>query len=857
MFYGILQYNMDGFLLNSKKGIISNSSDENPERAYINTSKSIHVDLETEQSMLPATSVSNKIDFYNVYITERNNTKKYRLIFNLYPYMTNVLFNMCTEIVGNEGGVDCFMLRDDKELTKNGPWFTNAGREANKKLTRFDAIRDSEYSHPDIGNFTYHCGVDIFNNHFLRSNGYFSIKTDSANKENKEHFNTINNFLVYNDGKIGTYKKANPNSGAVTNTEEIKLHLFNHGNLSSFKDAFVEGLKEQNGWFGFSNRGYANVNNHEIIKNGESVPISINKCINNKNTCDFIDLYPDRTLFSFLPKVNERYNNRLEYNWDWCITYPFKKEFDGFDFFEKDKGLKAFFINETMSDENPYYYVRTICKHGLKIGDNIKISYEDDGKWFDFSAKVYGVRHNGLMGYHILLSYDELSDYIGEFYENDIAYLNNIGHMYITKVEKGIPCEYYVRKFKKIKDLKSSLNKAGFAKTIYNDPVSQLIFTDDLNIKGFKNHMGMELDEVFLTIIKRNKGWKEWYLNGETHPYYIEASHCFGDVTCGFSFEKDKGEIPPSGCNSNCNIRENKFLEEEISINDDEFYGDFVEFSPLSFNERVLENIHFRFNTAQRENGERFFSKLFSDDLINDDYDFGEGNNVDTFRSEKNTLSEIAYKMDEGYLYQPHYRVKLKEYSDKTYELYDTNLKALELEEGVKIKKGNVIGEYYFKSNIPYNLVINDVIILYYGDHYKEAYVSPKTDGDLVYFTISLSKLLKDDELNPVSIFRRNISAPDYSCYIDDGKGKRIWKEIIPEAELSTDSDIYNRPFANGAIYVNTQINFFLKRQDPDGVYLTEGVEEVKKIFNITPSQLSYTEVENNEEEIGTICGIM
>ena len=68
-------------------------------------------------------------------------------------------------------------------------------------------------------------------------------------------------------------------------------------------------------------------------------------------------------------------------------------------------------------------------------------------------------------------------------------------------------------------------------------------------------------------------------------------------------------------------------------------------------------------------------------------------------------------------------------------------------------------------------------------------------------------------------VFLRNLEAPSNSYYVANGSGKRIWKKVIPETELLQTSDIYNRTFANGSIYVNTDINFFLRRQDPHGEY--------------------------------------
>ena len=77
----------------------------------------------------------------------------------------------------------------------------------------------------------------------------------------------------------------------------------------------------------------------------------------------------------------------------------------------------------------------------------------------------------------------------------------------------------------------------GFAKTIYGDDVTQVTFTDSLNIENLTDNLGRPLTELFVTIIKRNKGHEKWYIKDKNEKKIdlkeIEYSHCFGKVKSG------------------------------------------------------------------------------------------------------------------------------------------------------------------------------------------------------------------------------------------------------------------------------------------------------------------------------------
>ena len=64
--------------------------------------------------------------------------------------------------------------------------------------------------------------------------------------------------------------------------------------------------------------------------------------------------------------------------------------------------------------------------------------------------------------------------------------------------------------------------------TVYGDEVSQIVYTDDIDISEYKDNRGRPLTEMFLTIVKRNKGHEEWYSGGNASSENIEYSHVFG-----------------------------------------------------------------------------------------------------------------------------------------------------------------------------------------------------------------------------------------------------------------------------------------------------------------------------------------
>lgn len=964
----------------------------------VNVESSEYFSLSTKQRVLPSENLQGVINHYELYLKERNECKNFKLIFTLHPYMSNVLFNPFTEIVYNEGGIESGIIGSQATPLYEGhkKYFKNQGGNTRTytALTvgtvqeegsdrRYQLIRDTEFNHPNMGNLIYHCGLDIFNNHYLRSNGLFSIKigtgstTEDSDKNNQHVFNTIEDYMVYSGGKIAIHENVTPgtdntissmidklyekaknmyetavtilknlfkpdgaegtqvkdDSTTITSKVDRLTHLFNNENLRPITTAFSEGIKEDNGWVGFYNRGYLP---EENVKVG-SGHITINKCLNNKGTCDFVDLYPDRTLFSFAPKINYGYSGREEYNWKWCLTYPcenlYQKE-DGepFDFFDKDKGLKIIWNSKTsllnangvengVMRDGRFVYFRTKARHNLESGDIVKLSYDD----MDFSLRILGVGDENMenKNYYFFVSYDDLSNEFGEeileLKDKDVFYVPIPNNIYVAKIKDGYSCKYYIRKFRKIKDISSTLNKVAFSKTIFNDSVIQLIYNENVNIEGLKDNWGREISYLYLTLIKNNKGHEKYYLSGITNPYSVEYSHCFGKVTSGFNFECNDSELSKVNPKLNNDIKRynirtaynlenfemdnaqmNSFLtnmgisyapssvlEDNITDDDDVFYGDFVEFSPMSVTEAVIENVYHRFNTAQREtklDGEGkipYNFKTFKFDEIEfDDFDYKEDDSLSSsfkigvkksdyagfkvvinqngFRGEEGGgKSDDTYDniFPEGYFYQPHYGVKLKEYSNLVSFDFDVPI-VLSAEGSIKSKG---LWLFEFETPIPYALTNTDKIILYYKDGtYTEYYVNEGSRGNKVLF-IDYFKKLEDINRDLSTIFFKNPDIPDYAYYLNDGTGKYVWRELVKDTELGTESDIYNRTYANGAVYINSNINFYLRRQDPYGIYglkYTSNNKKTSKISNFIVGglEIELPDINYKTEENYSIC---
>ena len=450
----------------------------------------------------------------------------------------------------------------------------------------------------------------------------------------------------------------------------------------------------------------------------------------------------------------------------------------------------------------------------------------------------------------------------------------------------------------------------AFSKTIYNDENTQVVFTDSIDIDKLVDNLGRPLTELYITIIKRNKGHDIWYKKQKTANDLknIEFAHCFGKLTCGLEihtewsddeFLKNTRKII-----NDCNLITTKgtYLDDDITIEDDIFYGDVVELDTYNMKETVLSDVHFRFNTEQREHtftdDELNCGVFIYDEIESDDYD------INGFKCSENKVKNAIYR-PEGYHYKAHYPIKVREFGSLRQGSYEdikvsscnpkqANGVFIEVVSSIRsgVSSGDIVYLCDKNENLMIPLFVNSVQsnvrfllnpMTYGSENYKTIFEiiegilhsSEKTitqnDIDNGYMWVDKDGIrnvatgeIKDE--NNVTIYEGDLnrkiydySKPKYTLRIKNkdipsyaykvGVNTYLWRDVLNVGDINT-TELTEYPFANGHFYINKNINFFLKRQDAFGYNeLYDDLQIPNDIFGNTIKQSNY-EYKDEENRI-------
>lgn len=897
----------------------------------VNTSEGLNVKLRGKRRLLPTTDVAAVISQYDVYTDERKNCNKIRLTCQVNPICSNVLFNSITEIVKDEGssGVSYLNYRissgaqmtnvTDGDLyykTKDASSFWCKGTGDTT-----EAIRDTQLTNHG---YIYHCGKDIFNNHLVRSNTFKAVST-SATTDVIPKFNTIEDTLRNAEGTQITDRVYFPiSSGMVNKGQRAKdLRIYKYDDIYTFNNCVKNRLLiDFNGWVGFKNK--AKMKSYKDFWNDEVM--NIERPIMYLNGGDFVDMYPDRSLYSFVPKYNS-YRDRVEKNWNYCITYPSSSTTEGFDEIieTNNDSLKSIYFNEnTISDNGTRQLViYSVSKHGLSEGDfvNIYNTYIDE----ETGEKVtdlllQNVKVETVVNDYIFVVFSDVQisniwvEYDGEsgmtidgveytlptdggnylenggdrFYIVENQYINfdkNAQHVSYKKTVGGIECEYYIRIFSRLPnfkfasadtsneyelyknsgetistyqdskyDFESHASRLAFANNVYSDGIGEIVFTDDIDISNLKDNLGRPLTSLFMTFVKNNKGYKEWYgydingwnknmISGDT----VEFSHCFGKVTCGIETSEEAKYEDLNSINKLKNTSgldvslingDRSYNDGNVTITDNEvwfdmdkhYYGDLCYYDNYNAIERSIQPILHRFNSAQRESivsqSSKYYDKFYRDEIGHDDYDY-EKFKVDTYPV---TGCNFLY---EGYYYQPHYEIRIKTF-DKIRTMMPDFLDIL--------YKENIGDEKLQMTSFQnHYLSIGDMTKVYdRGErkYYDCVAVSGTNDS---YKTYTCKVYDENGNLvkNPFSDFENwktrlrvfkmdNLGCPSYAKVLKDGTCRIIWRNIINNGLNESDKTVEEYPFTNGAFYINKRFDIYVRRQDPYSIWGLYSMDDIE-----------------------------
>ena len=241
-----------------------------------NEEKTIDIDLSSKSRLLPYSSTADMFSLNDLYIKERDECNKYRMIFTVNPICTNVLYNSVTEPVFKEGSVSATSLVQTSVESGDTNYFPEGTINKTSPIDQKQAVKDTEYSHERIGNFEYHCGYDIFNNHLLRTMDFEHV---GKSPDNDKIFNTIEDYVVNYDGKTVLSIEAGKHGEAygpytsttITDSDKEKVRMYQLDNIKTMDVAFYDGLRVVDGWYGFYNSGYINLPNTKLGSNKEDI----------------------------------------------------------------------------------------------------------------------------------------------------------------------------------------------------------------------------------------------------------------------------------------------------------------------------------------------------------------------------------------------------------------------------------------------------------------------------------------------------------------------------------------------------------------------------------------------------------
>lgn len=822
----------------------------------------IHLSLKRNEEPLSEMEQNILINGSELYTSERTDSNLYRFNFSVNVIASNVMHAMNTEIVFKEGSEDCQCLNfwdesNNSSIMGKLQYLEVQGKELKDLMSvtsqhTQQLLRDTQLSYSD--DVTYHCGKDIFNNHILRAVSRKGLNSNVDEKSgayttSEALYNTLDDFLRNPDGTVVKGYSMSIKSGQQPN---IRLHMYKKDDVLTFEKCVEKKTREKDGWYGFINQSSFPVPYRDYGSVHES---HCDKVINNKKASCWVDMYPERDLWSFVPKFN-KYRKRAEKNWDYYLTYPFSSTTEGIPFIDQPTNsikISNYAVGDAFSlNGSPTIRMTSMCKHGLSKGDTVNI-YMDNGSnaysQFATSCKVTRVfdaytfeiddQGKSMSLKDVNLSFKQVSEnYELAYYVRIFAKVPNWKYSDFFPTEEAI----YKNDMENLKkamsiehDFESHVGQAGFSKSSYGDDIGELTFSENIDISSLRDNLGRPLHEVFLTILKRNKGYKEWYLKpnmcGDEN---VEFSHAFGPLTCGFELS----EIGSENCNSITLCRENGYSglsmdtirsiwgdnTSHTDISSDEiigypyndfsgdimFYGDLCKYDKYQMKESVVQNIDYRFNLMQREllNSDEAYSSfrdVYYDEIEDDD-------NGAFFKTSQKLLQGKNYRK-EGFTYNPHFPVQLCSFDDVIYTYIPIQHSVASIEgsepesydiffDGEReIYGGDAVKVYNKSRNVLYHTTVTKVLsnskirckIDNIDDDFK-ADVIGNNFSDYVLFVINDSLVANYAE------FSLNKDCA-YS-----------WRQLVPNGQ---DGTVENYPFSNGMLYVDKRINLFVRRQDP------------------------------------------
>ena len=417
------------------------------------------------------------------------------------------------------------------------------------------------------------------------------------------------------------------------------LKIYQRNGVTQSEKTDANQVIEVDGWFGYFD---------DDAETAQEYVRDANNYNDNKSSlCELIHFSPGPNRLKF-------YDSDGQQNYMLKITYPYETQdivlVNNTSNVSLKDGINIIGVEERVMNERSYSSFRCVINHGLKKGDIVTLY-----KSGNLSGEEYLVVELG----------DQTNNQRDRYFVLDIPVKessNQINKETSTfkRTRDGVTSNYYVRKFKSIttgfRDY--DLFPASFAESYFGDEEVAYNFTTDIDVSRLKDNLGRPLSELFLTIVEvdtdtsnnfKDQYWKDLTKNNTNIPFNLR-DRFWTNIQGGFLTENDtsvnynvrsiSSDIDPDTSQPIYPQTHFGTINDGIDESDNDFIGDISEYNSSELSERILEPVYHRINTVYRE---------YRKDIVNLKTTNDGGFEVDDLR--------------EGYIYRPHYRIKIREFS--------------------------------------------------------------------------------------------------------------------------------------------------------------------------------------------------
>ena len=229
----------------------------------------------------------------------------------------------------------------------------------------------------------------------------------------------------------------------------------------------------------------------------------------------------------------------------------------------------------------------------------------------------------------------------------------------------------------------------------------------------------------------------------------------------------------------------------------------------------------------------------------------------------------------EGYFYNPHTTVHINELSDrKSVQAKQINFySGATAEVPISTVKHTIVK---MKYPTDYDFLVHDIVGFYdagsedtlpntfFGEiksiDKESRELTIRCEGDPFKIGLGTKGIGRDPETEKKRYYAyySKDAFPTYSVFVPS-INSFVWRDIVPQSELSVDNELFDTPFSNGRLYIEKNIDLFVRRQDPQGKFgllYAKGATKANKMefFRLSGGEIDLSSVYNFYNNINNIC---